>query len=108
MPADPAPLTPSTEGDTMQGIRRRHGDWAVAAGTFGALISHPDDECWGDIDRHYLLATLDAARAVPPQPSPALDARIERLRARLIRHHRDEHVTQFTCPSCRAAQEPSE
>jgi hypothetical protein len=41
-------------------------------------------------------------------PAPTDTARIEQLRKRLIRHHRDEHVTEPTCPSCRAALKETE
>ena len=71
-------------------IRKRHGDWATAAGTFGDhLLSHPDEECWGDLDRHRLLALLDS------QPAP--DAL--RVAAQAVVDHRaGRHgVIHYTC-----------
>lgn len=95
---DPAtPLTPDAKGvaiPSQEGlIRKRHADWATAAGTFGDhLLNHPDEECWGDLDRHALLGFLDAARTpAPPDHEPCravfddAAARIEQLEDQVAR-----------------------
>ena len=58
------PLADALRPAHEDAIRRRHAYWATAIGTFGDhILSHPDEECWADLDRHNLIRALDAARA---------------------------------------------